>query len=234
MLGLALVLLATTVRPPSAPPSAPLTPERLVELSRTFLSTGTGFYSEVRPELFADDFVFRGGVVGPLNKPDYCRTMRLLGVADAFDLEPNAFGFAVDPADPLCVRFFLRNTGEHVAPWQPWGAVPPVPLQPTAGRTRVVAPTETGRLVFDESGRVRHFATGLVVGRFEAQQKGVNTAGLGAVLGLFGAIGVGGVGALALNQLVRDLSNEAADRFDALDIPKTKSRPEAVPGWWVE
>ena len=45
---------------------------------------------------------------------------------------------------------------------------------------------------------------------------------------------VGGVGALALNQLVRDLSNEAADRFDALDIPKTKSRPEEVPAWWVE
>ena len=95
----------------------------------------------------AEDFIFRGGVVGPLNKNDYCRTMDLLGVANAFDLESNAFGFVVDPADPLCVRFFIRNTGEHTAPWQPWGELPPIPLKPTPGQTTVVAPTETARLL---------------------------------------------------------------------------------------
>jgi len=184
--------------------------------------------------MMGEDFIFRGGVVGPLNKADYCRTMTLLGVDAAFKLESNAFGFTVDPDDPLCVRFFLRNTGEHVAPWQPWGAVPPVPIKPTAGRTAVVAPTETGRLLFNPDGSIKHFATGLVVGKYEAQQKGVNTDGLGAVLGLFNAVGVGAVGGLALYKVVRDLSNDAADKFEALKIPKTKTRDEDVPSWWVE
>ena len=173
-------------------------------------------------------------MVGPLNKRDYVRTMTLLGVDGAFQLSPNAFGFTVDPADPLCVRFFLRNRGEHVAPWQPWGAAPPLPLKPTAGRTAVVAPTETARLIFNPDGRIKHFATGLVVGKYEAQQAGVNTNGLGAVLGLFHAVGVGAVGNLALNQQVRDLSNAAADRFEALKIPKTRTNDEDVPSWWVE
>ena len=214
--------------------STQLTAEELVQKTQEFIATGTGFYSPLRPELLADDFIFRGGVVGPLNKKDYCRTMELLGVAEAFDLEPNAFGFTVDPSDPLCVRFFLRNTGDHVKPWQPWGAAPPIPLQPTPGKTKVVAPTETGRLIFDADGRVKHFATGLVVGKYEAQQKGVNTNGLGAVLGLFHAVGVGSVGNLALYKVVRDLSNAAADRFEALRIPKTKTNDDEVPGWWVE
>lgn len=211
------------------------TSERLVELTEEFLDTGTGFYSGLRPELMAEDFVFRGGVVGPLSKTDYCRTMELLGIADAWKLEANAFGFVVDPAEPMTVRFFLRNTGEHVGAWQPWGAVPPIPIKPTPGKTSVVAPTETGRLCFDAEGKVRHFATGLVVGKYEAQQgRGINTNGLGAVLGLFHTVGLGAVGNLALSQTVRDLSNAAADRFEALKIPKTKTNDEDVPGWWRE
>lgn len=220
--------------PPPCANAAALTSERLIELTQEFLETGTGFYSPLRPELLAADFIFRGGVVGPLNKFDYCRTMEMLGVAAAFNLESNAFGFTVDPDDPLCVRFFIRNTGEHRAPWQPWGALPPIPLQPTPGRTAVVAPTETSRVLFNADGQVRHFATGLVVGKYEGMQGNVNTNGLGAVLGLFHAVGVGGVGNLALNQVVRDVSNAAADRFEALKIPKTKTNAEDVPSWWVE
>ena len=212
-----------------------LTSERLVDLTKEYLDTGTGFYSALRPELMADDFIFRGGVVGPLNKKDYCRTMELLGIAKSWQLQSNAFGFVVDPADPMCVRFFLRNTGEHVAPWQPWGAVPPLPIQPTPGKTSVVGPTETGRIIFDSEGKVKHFATGLVVGKYEAEQgRGVNTNGLGAVLGLFNAVGLGPVGGLALSKTVRDLSNKAADDFPDLRIPKTKTIDAEVPGWWRE
>ena len=35
--------------------------------------------------------IFRGGVVGPLSKTDYIRTMELLGIADAWKLQSNAF-----------------------------------------------------------------------------------------------------------------------------------------------
>ena len=102
-----------------APPIADVTPpspDQLIGLAKEFVATGTGFYSPLRPELLAANFIFRGGVVGPLSKTDYLRTMALLGVSDAFNLQANAFGFTVDPSDPLCVRFFIRNTGEVRSP----------------------------------------------------------------------------------------------------------------------
>jgi hypothetical protein len=207
---------------------------QLIELSQNFLEHGTGFYSDLQPDLFAEDFIFRGGVVGPLNKKDYLRTMRLLGVSSAFDVQSNAFGFTPDPSDPMCIRFFIRNIGEHVKPWQPWGKFPPTPLAPTSGKTKVIGPTETGRLCFDSNGKVRLFSTGLVVGRFETTQREANTNGLGAVLGLFHAIGFGPVGNIALNKQVRVLSNMLSDKFDFLQIPKTKTSDADIPSWWTE
>ena len=225
-------MVATDTAAPAT--AAPYTADELIELTKKFLDTATGLYSPLDAEQFADDFIFRGGVVGPLNKKDYLRTMTLLGCAEAFDLAHNAFGFTVDPDDPMCVRFFLRNRGEHTKPWQPWGAVPPTPIPPTPGRTTVIAPTETARLVFNPDGRVKHYATGLVVGKYEAVQGESNTNGLGAVLGLFNAVGFGAVGGLALNKQVRDASNFAADQFEFLKIPKTKTNEEDVPAWWKE
>ena len=101
---------ATTAAPPTTD---------LVAKTRAFLESGTGFYSAPDASMLADDFIFRGGVVGPLNKADYLDTMEKLGVYRAFDLDANAYGFVEDPRDPRCVRFFLRNTGEHVDAWQP-------------------------------------------------------------------------------------------------------------------
>ena len=226
-------MVATDTAAPAT--AAPYTAEELIELTKKFLDTATGLYSPLDAEQFADDFIFRGGgVIGPLNKKDYLRTMTLLGCADAFDLAHNAFGFTVDPDDPMCVRFFLRNRGEHTKPWQPWGAVPPTPIPPTPGQTTVIAPTETARLVFNPDGRVKHYATGLVVGKYEAVQGESNTNGLGAVLGLFNAVGFGAVGGMALNKQVRDASNFAADQFEFLKIPKTKTNEEDVPAWWKE
>ena len=225
------IALSTATSAATSTTSSTLDEATLFAAAKEFLETGTGFYSSTREELLSDEFIFRGGVVGPLGKADYLRTMRLLSVSEAFDLEANAFGFSVDPDEPNCVRFFIRNRGEHVKPWQPWGTFPPLPLPPTPGQTAVVGPTETGRIIIDpETKKVRHFATGLVVGKFES----VNTNGLGAVLGLFNAIGVGQVGGLALNQQVRDFSNFAADTFPFLEIPKTKTAPELVPSWWNE
>ena len=215
---------ATTAAPPTTD---------LVAKTRAFLESGTGFYSAPDASMLADDFIFRGGVVGPLNKADYLDTMEKLGVYRAFDLDANAYGFVEDPRDPRCVRFFLRNTGEHVDAWQPWGNVPPLPIRPAAGRTAVRGPTETGRLVFDDAGRVRHFATGLVVGKCEPARGDCNTSGLGAVLGLFHAVGFGWVGNLALIGGFRKLANVLAASLDP-SVPKTKSEADVVPAWWIE
>jgi hypothetical protein len=68
------LLVSTPLRAPqpraqiTVAPTTSLTDERLIELTKA--GTSTGFYSALRPELMAKDFVFRGGVVGPLNKAD--------------------------------------------------------------------------------------------------------------------------------------------------------------------
>ena len=58
-------------------------------------------------------------------------------------------------------------------------------------------------------------------------------AGLGAVLGLFHAVGYGWVGDLALIGGFRKLANALADGVDP-SVPKTKSDASQVPAWWVE
>lgn len=220
---------SSSATPPASDMTTASNDSTLIALAKEFLTTGTGLYSALRPELYAEDFIFRGGgVIGPLNKVDYLRTMRILSINDAWNPEPNFFGFTVDPDVPNSVRFFLRIRGEHVKPWQPWGAFPPTPLVPTPGQTSVVSPTETGRIVFNDAGKVRHYATGLVIGRYEK----VNTNGLGATMGLWNAIGYGGVAALTDSPQLRDVFNVLADQFPSLEIPQTKSVVEDIPSWW--
>ena len=45
--------------------------ETKIEAARKFLLEGNGLYAPPRPELLAEDFVFRAPVVGPLCKTDY-------------------------------------------------------------------------------------------------------------------------------------------------------------------
>ena len=50
----------------------------VVELTKEFLATSTGYYSPVDPERLDPDFVFRAPTIGPLNKMDYINTMTTL------------------------------------------------------------------------------------------------------------------------------------------------------------
>mmetsp|Transcript_37882 Transcript_37882/g.69248 ORF Transcript_37882/g.69248 Transcript_37882/m.69248 type:complete len:251 (-) Transcript_37882:67-819(-) len=203
----------------------------VIAAAQSFVDEATGFYSPLKPDCLASDFVFRGGVIGPLNKHDYLATMESLGIFDAFDLKANAFGFTVDPADPLSVRFFVRNTGSHVGPFLQRG---PLSFRPDPARSSVVGPTEAAMLTFEPGTlKVRFFTTGNVV-KFgnSVQGRAPNTGGLGAVLGLFYAIGFGGLGNLALNGYFRSLFNWAGSQLGSFGIPLTKS--EVVPAWWTE
>ena len=56
----------------------------LVKLANEFIHEKSGFYSPYAADAFADDFVFRGPVIGPLNKADYLSTMDTFKVYKAF------------------------------------------------------------------------------------------------------------------------------------------------------
>ena len=99
------------------------TEQELFDITKDFIATKQGLYSEPDGSAYAEDFVFRGGVIGPLNKKDYVSTMMKLNVYDAFDLVPNAFGFTIDPDDPYILPIVVEpgadpgNIAEQEAYW---------------------------------------------------------------------------------------------------------------------
>ena len=66
---------ATTAASAAVAPVPTTTPSPLIELAETFITSQSGFYSPHNSDMFSDEFVFRGPVVGPLNKADYLNTM---------------------------------------------------------------------------------------------------------------------------------------------------------------
>ena len=73
-----------------------------------------GFYSPVKREMMADDFVFMGPVVGPLNAVDYLGTLGVFRVYDAFpDVQVDMAPFTQDPHDDKRFWSVIRVTGTH-------------------------------------------------------------------------------------------------------------------------
>ena len=72
---------------------------------------------DIPTDYYADDYVFRGPIVGPFNRDDLVSTNLAFGLDSAFpDLERSAFGFTVDPENPYRVLFFERWKGTNSGP----------------------------------------------------------------------------------------------------------------------
>jgi hypothetical protein len=143
----------------------------LIEKTKVFIDDASGFYSDSDADVFAEDFVFRGPFIGPLNKKDYLGTMEAFSIFKSFpDIQTNAWGFSIDPLDPNRVWFMVRNTGT-------FSGDPLLPdllnVQPTGAKLEGCP--ETFSVVFDEEQKVKHLTVGYVADRFDG-----NTDGLGA------------------------------------------------------
>lgn len=206
--------------------SARLDDAAAIAAAKTFLLEGNGFYSPLQPALFADDFVFRAPVVGPLCKRDYLETMGLFSLSTALpDIEANAFGWCVAPATAgdlpgsTTVRVFVRNTGTHSGPLNVGSLVLPPSNKPYYGTTESIAIT-----LDDASARVRKLTAGYVVDRFEG-----NGGGLGAVAGILVAIGLPVPKPYSLPfRFSMWLGNTFGSKFG----PRTISKDEDLPAWW--
>ena len=105
------------------------TEDELINAAKEFVATASGFYSDLRPELYSSEFVMRGPAIGPLNKSDYCFTMSELKIWEAFpDIQANPFGFSIDPENNRKVWFFVRNTGSNTGPIPFGSKAPTLPL----------------------------------------------------------------------------------------------------------
>jgi len=176
---------AKFVPPAGAGPGSPMVaPEVLsaggpdfLQAANTFFYTAHGFYSPPREDAFADDFVFRGPGVGPLNKRDYLDTLETFGIWKASpDILPFAFGFAVDPEQPRSVLFQVQNPDTNNG-HQGFSFGLSLPSSGNA----VFGMLESWSVTFDEAGMVKLLTVGYVVDRF-AGPAGLGPAGLGQAL----------------------------------------------------
>ena len=171
--------------------------------------------------MFAEDFVFRGPVIGPLNKVDYLKTMDTFKVFRAFpDISPNAFGFSADPVDEGRVWFFCRNTGTNDGPWGLGYGLE----APPSGDTVSGVP-EAFSVTFDADRKVRLLTVGYVADRFYPNG---NTDGVGAAFGLLKVAGIPLPGGLAYRAAVA-----LANRLPGAGA-KSCSKREDVPQWWLD
>lgn len=153
----------------------------LIEKAKDILYNKSGFYSSYDPEVFSEEFVFRGPYIGPLNKRDYLQTMDAFGIYKAIpNINPNAWGFSIDPDNPNRVWFMVRNTGtfdgEPIAPKS-------INFKPNGAKLKGCP--ETFSMLFDEDLKLKYLSVGYVADRFEG-----NTNGKGAAVGIFNAVGL--------------------------------------------
>lgn len=203
--------------------------KQILALAEDYVTNKNGFYAPIDADAHSDEFIFRGGVVGPLNKADYCTTMTKLGISKAFDLTPNSFGFCVDPDIKNACRFYVRYTGRQVKNWKVAGTPIDIPI-PENDRA-ITGPTESFCIQFDDEGKAKFFTISAPMPFGNPTQS--TTGGVGAVLGLFKHVGLDIAADSAMNANVRSISNAVANVLpENVAPPKTASKSEELPTWW--
>jgi len=178
----------------------------------------------VPPEMYADDYVFRGPVIGPIGNAEVTKTQQGFQVVEAFpDLERKCFGYHVDPDNPFKVMFFERWTGTHTGTIQAgFYTLPPT-------NNKVEVPTHVTSVVWNPEGKVMYQSISAPLDRFEG-----NTKGVGAVLGLLAGAGLDALTQKGLSpQPGNPLWIAQAKIFRTLGIGgKGWSEEKDIPKWW--
>lgn len=168
--------------------------------------------------IYADDYVLRGPVIGPLTRKDLTSTQGTLNVAEAFpDVETNPFGFTQDPENPYRVFFFEKWRATHTGPLKAGATTVP----PTGNRME--GPVHCNSVCWNPDGKIVYESVGAVIDRHEG-----NTEGKAAVFGLLHTAGIrlpGSPGStrLRLFQRIGHLFGNSGRSF---------SQEEDIPSWW--
>ena len=175
---------------------------------------------DIPAEYYSKDYIFRGPIVGPINRKDLVETNTNFELQKAFpDLDRQPFGFSVDPENPFRVLFFERWKATHTGTL----SLVNTPISVPATGNRSISPVFPFSMTFDKDGKVIYETLTTAVDRFEG-----NTMGKVAVFGLFESAG------LSLDNSVGNPFLAAAQKFNRfLDQPlQTFSKAENVPSWW--
>lgn len=179
----------------------------------TFADGGPG------EEWFAEDYILRGPVIGPIIRKDLASSQKGLGIQAAFpDLSINTFGLTIDPENPYRCFYFQRWRATHTEDLDSYGTIYP------ATGTAMETPVACFSVVWNPEGKIVYEQVGAVVDRHEG-----NTQGKAAVFGLLHTAGLkipGGPGdkVFSLIQRIGHLAGNLGRSF---------SREEDIPKWWT-
>lgn len=96
---------------------------------------------------------------------------------ESFDIQPNTFGFTVDPLQHNRVWWFDRQISKQIAPFM--GVQPPT----DGSVTELTLPPQLFHMDFNEQGLVTEF------GFYTIDRRQGNTGGLGGAFGYFYGVG---------------------------------------------
>ncbi len=174
---------------------------------------------DIPTDYYSDDYIFRGPIVGPINRRDLVQTNTWFGLDEAFpDLDRQTFGFSVDPENPFRVLFFERWKATHVGDFTIEGLT----AGPATGK-KSVSPVMPFSITFNPEGKIIYECLTTAVDRFEG-----NTMGKVAVFGLLETAGVSldnnvGNPVLVFQQKLNRFFNGTGQVY---------SKAEDVPSWW--
>lgn len=170
-------------------------------------------------DFYAEDYVLRGAVVGPISRADLSSTQSGLGVRAAFpDFKIDTFGFTIDPENPYRCFYFQRWRGTNTGDLDNFGTVYP------ATGNEMETPVSLFSVVWNPEGKIVYEQVGAVVDRLEG-----NTEGKAAVFGLLHTAGLKisaspGDKVFSLIQRLGNLSGK---------VGRSWSREEDIPKWWI-
>uniref|UniRef100_A0A7S3L5Z9 Uncharacterized protein n=1 Tax=Amphora coffeiformis TaxID=265554 RepID=A0A7S3L5Z9_9STRA len=174
---------------------------------------------DIPTEYYDKDYIFRGPIVGPINREDLVRTNSLFGLDKSFpDLKRQPFGFAVDPENPFRVVFFERWVGTHTGELDLLGILK---APPTGNKS--VSPLFPFSITWTPEGKIIYEALTTAVDRFEG-----NARGKVAVFGLLETACISlensvGNPILRFQQKLNCFLNSSAQIY---------SRDDDIPSWW--
>ena len=176
-------------------------------------------YDEIE-QFFADDYVFRGPIIGPITASDVRKAQEGFRIQEAYpNLQTRPFGFTIDPDNPYRCYYFERWEGTNTQPAMlgRLGELPPT-------NQDVKLPTHIMSLNWTPEGKVKYACLSNPLDRFEG-----TTQGAGAVFGL-----LVGAGLNAGNASVGDGMLRFQQRLVHLigGFGRNWSVEKDIPDWW--
>jgi len=189
-------------------------------LAKTEEYVATQTVGNMSEDWYADDYVLRGPVIGPINRKDLATSQKGLDIVNAFpDIKIDSFGFTIDPENPYRCYYMQRWRATHTVDMDAYGTIYP------ATNTEMETPVSTFSVVWNPEGKIVYEQVGAVVDRLEG-----NTQGKAAVFGLLHTAGL-------------KLSASPGDSFFAFiqrighfvgGQGRSWSEEEELPSWWTD